>query len=122
MATTHVLHRIRPGTLFDVHVAAGLYLQSFNKEALLDYMFPGRHDDPYTFEEWVARRFRLRYWTPGYVLTMLDDAKGETVAFTWWHIPDESLSFTDRWLSPRMSPCYYPLSLVSNPYHVTYSL
>ncbi|CAF3445812.1 hypothetical protein SNK03_003289 [Fusarium graminearum] len=99
MAATQILHRIRPGTLSDVNVATDLYLQSFNKETLLDYMFPGRHEDPAPLQKWVARRFRLRYWAAGYVLTMLDDAKGEPVAFSWWHIPDESVSFTDRWLS-----------------------
>jgi hypothetical protein len=106
MATTQILHRIRPGTLSDVNAATNLYLQGFNKEALLDYMFPDRHQDPAPLQKWIARRFLLRYWSSGYVLTMLDDAKGEPVAFSWWHIPDESVSFTDRWLSLRMSPCY----------------
>ncbi|KAI1060067.1 hypothetical protein LB507_011442 [Fusarium sp. FIESC RH6] len=99
MTTKQVLHRIRPGGLSDVSVATRLYLQSFDKEALLDYMFPDRRTDPAPFQKWVDRRFWIRYWTSGYVLTMLDDAKGKPVAFTWWHIPDESLSFADRWLS-----------------------
>jgi hypothetical protein len=103
MATTEMLHRIRPGTSADLTVATDVYMQSFDKETLLDFMFPSRHTDSTPFREWVTRRFRLRYWTPGYVLTMLDDAKGRTVAFTWWHITDDSLSFRERWLSFRKS-------------------
>ncbi|KAI6768313.1 hypothetical protein HG530_006322 [Fusarium avenaceum] len=99
MATTQILHRIRPGTTADITAATNLYMQSFDKEKLLDFMFPGRHTDSTPFRMWIARRFLLRYWTPGYVLTMLDDPKGRPVAFTWWHIPDESLSFRQRWLS-----------------------
>ncbi|KAG5665981.1 hypothetical protein KAF25_010106 [Fusarium avenaceum] len=104
MATTQILHRIRPGTTADITAATNLYMQSFDKEKLLDFMFPGRHTDSTPFRMWIARRFLLRYWTPGYVLTMLDDPKGRPVAFTWWHIPDESLSFRQRWLSLRTSP------------------
>ncbi|KAM0341772.1 hypothetical protein ACHAPQ_000322 [Fusarium lateritium] len=99
MVTTQILHRIRPGTTADITAAMNLYMQSFDKEKLLDFMFPGRHTDSTPFRMWIARRFLLRYWTPGYVLTMLDDPKGRPVAFTWWHIPDESLSFRQRWLS-----------------------
>ncbi|KAM0252885.1 hypothetical protein ACHAP5_000748 [Fusarium lateritium] len=99
MATTQILHRIRPGTTADITAAMNLYMQSFDKEKLLDFMFPGRHTDSTPFRMWISRRFLLRYWTPGYVLTMLDDPKGRPVAFTWWHIPDESLSFRQRWLS-----------------------
>ncbi|SPJ75133.1 uncharacterized protein FTOL_04864 [Fusarium torulosum] len=99
MATTQILHRIRPGTTADITAATNLYMQSFDKEKLLDFMFPNRHTDSTPFRMWIARRFLLRYWTPGYVLTMLDDPKGRPVAFTWWHIPDESLSFRQRWLS-----------------------
>ncbi|KAF5016808.1 hypothetical protein F66182_11389, partial [Fusarium sp. NRRL 66182] len=99
MAVTTIPHRIRPGTSADIGVATDLYIQSFAKEALLDFMFPGRHTDPAPMKTWVTRRFLLRYWTPGYILTMLDDAKGRPVAFTWWHRPDESLSFRERWLS-----------------------
>lgn len=104
MATTQILHRIRPGTTADITAATNLYMQSFDKEKLLDFMFPNRHTDSTPFRMWIARRFLLRYWTPGYVLTMLDDPKGRPVAFTWWHIPDESLSFRQRWLSLRTSP------------------
>lgn len=96
-------HHIRPGTTADLTVATDLYMQSFDKETLLDFMFPSRHTDSTPFREWVTRRFRMRYWTPGYVLTMLDDARGRTVGFTWWHIPDDSLSFRERWLSVRKS-------------------
>ncbi|KAH7262284.1 acyl-CoA N-acyltransferase [Fusarium tricinctum] len=99
MATTQILHRIRPGTTADITAATNLYMQSFDKEKLLDFMFPSRHTDSTPFRMWIARRFLLRYWTPGYVLTMLDDPKGRPVAFTWWHIPDESLSLRQRWLS-----------------------
>jgi hypothetical protein len=104
MATTQILHRIRPGTTADITAATNLYMQSFDKEKLLDFMFPSRHTDSTPFRMWIARRFLLRYWTPGYVLTMLDDPKGRPVAFTWWHIPDESLSLRQRWLSLRTSP------------------
>ncbi|KAF4461237.1 puromycin n-acetyltransferase [Fusarium albosuccineum] len=99
-------YRIRPGLFSDVNAASMLYLQSFAKEPLLDYMFPNRHVDPTTFNTWLIRRFWMRYWTPGYVLTMLDacgeDGKVEPVGFTWWHRPVESFSFRERWLSPRM--------------------
>ena len=102
MAPTTIPHRIRPGTSADLNAATHLYLQSFAKEKLLNFMFPGRHTDPTPLNMWVSRRFWLRYWTPGYVLTMLDDARGKPVAFTWWHRPAESFSFRERWLSPRM--------------------
>ncbi|KAF4344685.1 puromycin n-acetyltransferase [Fusarium beomiforme] len=92
-------HRIRPGTSADLTATTDLYMQSFDRETLLDFMFPSRHTDSNPFREWVTRRFRMRYWTPGYVLTMLNDAKGRTVAFTWWHKPHDSLSFRERWLS-----------------------
>ncbi|KAF5673308.1 puromycin n-acetyltransferase [Fusarium heterosporum] len=99
MATTQILHRIRPGTTADITMATELYMQSFEKEKLLDFMFPARHTDSTPFRMWVARRFLVRYWTPGYKLTMLDDHQGTSVAFTWWHVPDDSLSFRERWLS-----------------------
>lgn len=99
MTTAEMTHHIRPGTTADLTVATDLYMQSFDKETLLDFMFPSRHTDSTPFRKWVTRRFRMRYWTPGYILTMLDDARGRTVAFTWWHIPDNSLSFRERWLS-----------------------
>ncbi|KAM0557152.1 hypothetical protein ACHAPJ_005415 [Fusarium lateritium] len=101
MASTKILYRIRPGTSADVTVATDLYLRSFTKEKLLDFMFPTRHTDPTPLNMWVSRRFWLRYWTPEYVLTMLDDANGRPVAFTWWHRPTESLTFNERWLSPH---------------------
>ncbi|KAF4976787.1 hypothetical protein FZEAL_6593 [Fusarium zealandicum] len=99
-------YHLRPGTSSDIQAAAELYVQSFAKEELLDYMFPGRDVDPTPFDTWALRRFRIRYWTPGYILTMLDahheDGHDETrsVGFTWWHRPTESLSFRQRWLSP----------------------
>ncbi|KAI8725112.1 N-acetyltransferase domain-containing protein [Fusarium sp. LHS14.1] len=95
---------IRPGTFSDVDDAAMLYTQSFANEALLDYMFPDRAVDPTAFQTWISRRFWMRYWTPEYVLTILDasDGKGKVnaVGFSWWHRPTESLSFRERWLSP----------------------
>ncbi|KAH6899999.1 hypothetical protein B0T10DRAFT_469360 [Thelonectria olida] len=123
-------YHLRPGTWSDVPASAVLYMKSFDKEPLLDYMFPGRQTNPQAFHTWITRRFRLRYWTPGYFLTMVvaydddeeeehDDEKdhlsriddrqgkpqkknrqGRPVGFTWWHRPAESLSFYQRWLSP----------------------
>ena len=104
-------YRIRPGTLSDIHAAAGLYAQSFDKESLLDYMFPERHTDTGPFFRWLVHRFRMRYWTPGYVLTIaeaVDDTDGpRPVGFSWWHLPQESLSFRERWLTPGK---YYIIS------------
>ncbi|KAM5352335.1 hypothetical protein ACJ41O_005058 [Fusarium nematophilum] len=103
---TSATYRIRPGTSSDIHAAAVLYTQGFANESLLDYMFPGRRVDSTAFDTWITRRFRMRYWTPGYVLTILDahqeggHAAGRPVGFTWWHRPAESLSFRERWLSP----------------------
>ncbi|KAH7149529.1 hypothetical protein B0J13DRAFT_663284 [Dactylonectria estremocensis] len=117
---------LSPGTFADIPAASNLYIQSFDKEPLLDYMFPGRHDDRAPFDTWILRRFRLRFWTKGYFLTMVfagdeddaedwideDDAaedkrelaqkpgRGRPVGFTWWHRPLESLSFQERWLTP----------------------
>ncbi|KPM46220.1 hypothetical protein AK830_g369 [Neonectria ditissima] len=122
-------YRLLPGTWSDVAAASDLYVQSFGKEPLLDHMFPTRHVDPTPFSTWIIRRFRLRYWTSGYVLTMAfatdedddgidegdsrdgDDAakeekprqvqrRGQAVGFTWWHRPEESLTFHERWLTP----------------------
>ncbi|CAM1500925.1 Fc.00g100870.m01.CDS01 [Cosmosporella sp. VM-42] len=98
-------YHIRPGRLADVHPSATLYIKSFGKEALLDYMFPSRHADPTAFHTWVSRKFQTRWWTPGYFLTLLvekseDGAKERPVGFTWWERPVSSLSFRERWLSP----------------------
>ena len=51
----------------------------------------------------------MRWWTPGYVLTIAEtyDDKGglrskpRPVGFTWWHRPQESLTFRERWLTIR---------------------
>ncbi|KAK7393891.1 hypothetical protein QQX98_013325 [Neonectria punicea] len=63
-------YRLLPGTWSDIAAASDLYVQSFDKEPLLDHMFPTRHTDPEPFHTWIVRRFRLRYWASGYVLTM----------------------------------------------------
>ncbi|KAH7148769.1 acyl-CoA N-acyltransferase [Dactylonectria macrodidyma] len=93
-------YHLRPGTYSDIPAASSLYIQSFDKEPLLDYMFPGRHDDRAPFDTWILRRFRLRYWTSGYFLTMVFSGRGRAVGFTWWHRPLVSLSFRERWLTP----------------------
>jgi hypothetical protein len=64
-------YHLRPGTWSDVPASAVLYMKSFDKEPLLDYMFPSRQTNPQFFHTWITRRFRLRYWTPGYFLTMV---------------------------------------------------
>ncbi|KAH6985830.1 hypothetical protein BKA56DRAFT_297323 [Ilyonectria sp. MPI-CAGE-AT-0026] len=122
-------YHLRPGTFSDIPAVSNLYVQGFDKEPLLDYMFPGRRVNRAPFDTWILRRFRLRYWTSGYFLTIVfacdedededgidgdDDAKekgeieksrqrqekGRPVGFTWWHRPAESLPFRERWLSP----------------------
>ncbi|KAI5462539.1 hypothetical protein BGZ63DRAFT_403756 [Mariannaea sp. PMI_226] len=67
-------YRLRPGTWSDLPVASDLYMASFDKEPLLDYMFPGRRANSEPFRIWIMRRFRMRYWTQGYFLTVVDES------------------------------------------------
>lgn len=70
-------YHIRPGTWSDIPAVVTLYLDSFDGEAMLDKMFPGRREDPGPFREWVSRRFRMRYWAEGYWLTVVEETEGE---------------------------------------------
>lgn len=94
---------MRPGRLADVPTVTRLYMASFGKEPLLDYMFPTRHTDDTTFYTWTYRRFQARYWDQTYILTVVVDDGDRPVAFSWWERPAASLTFADRFLTPSES-------------------
>lgn len=106
--------RTRPGRLADVPSIARLYALGFDKDSLLDVLFPLRRnhhpDDVRTF---AHRMFLDRAWNPLYVLSIAEtvpSAEGEpqAVGFTWWRRPESELSFYERWVSPCKSPISTP--------------
>ncbi|KAF4969330.1 hypothetical protein FSARC_3404 [Fusarium sarcochroum] len=97
---TAAKYRIRPGTFFDVPAVSRLYAASFATEPIIDFLFPARRQDPLSFYTSTCRRFRGRYWTLGYSLTVVVDKNNQPVAFSWWKRPVESLSIFQRFLSP----------------------
>jgi hypothetical protein len=100
-------YRIRAGGLGDISAAVGIYAAAFDKDQVLDILFPARRQHPECVTTYLHRNFRNRYWTPNYRLTVLvGEADGQVAGFTWWKLPNSALSVWDRWLSPCKSTCH----------------
>lgn len=110
MPPTTALYRIRPGYASDIPAISTLFTAAFGGDSLMDILYPTRHAHPADFATSVYRLFRLRYWTPGYYLTLIvDDSRGSRpVGVSWWRRPLDQLSFYERWVSPckSMLDCY----------------
>ncbi len=100
---TTQLYRIRPGRRSDLTQAVEIYEQSFSHDALIDILFPNRHEHPEALRTFIRRLFMERWWNPHFDLDVLMSTTANDpliVGFTWWKRPDSQLSFYERWVSP----------------------
>ncbi|RBR25053.1 uncharacterized protein FIESC28_02177 [Fusarium coffeatum] len=100
MAQSTQKYRTRPANLFDVPAVTQIYASAFVKEPLIDFFFPTRRQEPESYYTWAYRRFQCRYWTPGYLLTVVVDSNDHPVGFSWWKRPLAASSLLQKVFTP----------------------
>lgn len=101
-------YHLRPGRFSDLSITSHIWTKAFTVDPIMTYMFPNRLEDPRGLDTWISRKFQTRWWTPGWIFTVVEEkdeaGSARVVGFSWWQRPYASLSFRERWLSPRRSP------------------